>query len=247
MTSSSPQFPAFAPATNPDGPRYAIYFAPDTDTPLHRFGSTWLGRDAVSGAEVKQPKLDGIDAARQAELTATANNYGFHATLKPPFHLRDRNTAEQLLEEAAAFAYGRAPFQIRLVARDLSGFLALMQKESKAEMRELAADCVRHFDPMRALPSDAELEKRRAAGLSAQQEQMLQRWGYPYVMGEFRFHMTLSKRIKDDSERNALVQEILKHGAEALATPVTVDAISIFHQENRKAPFTRLGRFAFAS
>ena len=66
-------------------------------------------------------------------------------------------------------------------------------------------------------------------------------------MGEFRFHMTLSKRIKDDSERDALMQEILKHGAEALATPVAVDAISVFQQENRKAPFTRLGRFAFGS
>ncbi|WP_339852740.1 DUF1045 domain-containing protein [uncultured Nisaea sp.] len=247
MTSNSPQFPAFAPAVNPDGSRYAIYFAPDSDTPLHRFGSTWLGRDAVSGAALDQPGLDGIDAARQTELTATANNYGFHATLKPPFHLRDGNTADQLLEEAAAFAAARTPFQVQLVARDLSGFLALMQKESKAEMRELAADCVRHFDPMRALPGEAELEKRRAAGLSAQQEQMLQRWGYPYVMGEFRFHMTLSKRIKDDSERDALMQEILKHGAEALATPVAVDAISVFQQENRKAPFTRLGRFAFGS
>ncbi len=246
MTSSSPQFPAFNAATNPDGPRYAIYFAPDTDTSLHRFGSTWLGRDAVSGAAVERPKLDGIDAAQQAELTATANNYGFHATLKPPFHLRGGTTAEQLLEEAAAFALARAPFQVQLVVRDLSGFLALMQKESKAEMRELAADCVRHFDPMRALPGEAELEKRRAAGLSAQQEQMLQRWGYPYVMGEFRFHMTLSKRIKDANERNALMQEILKHGAEAMATPVAVDAISVFQQESKKAPFTRLGRFTFA-
>ena len=247
MTSKAPHFPAFAPAANPDGPRYAIYFAPDSDTPLHRFGSTWLGRDAVSGAALDQPALGAIDATRQAELTATANNYGFHATLKPPFHLRDGNTAEQLLEEAAAFASRRTPFQVQLVARDLSGFLALMQKESKAEMRELAADCVRYFDPMRALPGEAELEKRRAAGLSAQQEQMLQRWGYPYVMGEFRFHMTLSKRIKEDSERDALMQEILKHAAEALATPVAVDAISVFHQENKKAPFTRLGRFAFGS
>lgn len=247
MISSSPRFPAFGPATNPEGPRYAIYFAPDSDTLLHRFGSSWLGRDAVSGTTLEQPTLGTIDANRQAELTATANNYGFHATLKPPFHLRDGSTEEQLLEEAAAFASGRAPFQIRLVARDLSGFLALMQKESKAEMRELAADCVRHFDPMRALPGEAELEKRRASGLSAQQEEMLQRWGYPYVMGEFRFHMTLTKRIKDDSERDALMQEILKHGTEALATPVTVDAISVFHQENKTAPFTRLGRFAFAS
>ena len=247
MTISAPRFPAFAPATNSDGPRYAIYFAPDTDTSLHRFGATWLGRDAVSGAEVKQPELEGIDAARQDALTATARNYGFHATLKPPFHLRNGKTAEELLEMASSFAVGRVPFEVQIVVRSLSGFLALMQKQSKAEMQELAADCVRHFDPLRALPSETELEKRRAAGLSAQQELMLQRWGYPYVMGEFRFHMTLSQKISDESERRALMQEILKHGAETLASPVTIGAISVFHQENKKAPFTRLGRFAFES
>ena len=245
MTNNAPRFPASAPATKSDAPRYAIYFAPDTDTSLHRFGSSWLGRDAISGATVKQPELEGIDAVRQAALTATARNYGFHATLKPPFYLREGKTAEELLETASLFAADRASFQVQIVARSLSGFLALMQKQSKADMQELAADCVRHFDPLRAIPSETELEKRRAAGLSAQQELMLQRWGYPYVMGEFRFHMTLSKRITDESERSALMQEILKHGAEALATPVTIDAISVFQQENKNAPFTRLGRFAF--
>jgi hypothetical protein len=149
------------------------------------------------------------------------------------------------MDAAARFAAKRTAFEINLVARDLSGFLALMQKESKAAMRELAADCVRDFDPLRALPSDSELAKRREAGLSSQQELMLQRWGYPYVMNEFRFHMTLSKRLREDEQREALLREIVKHGAEALAAPVRVDAISIFHQENRSAPFLRLEHFPF--
>lgn len=245
MTSSSPSFPAHAPTADPDSPRYAIYFAPDADTVLHRFGSVWLGRDAISGEELPQPALDGFDAAAQKELTATACGYGFHATLKPPFHLKAGTTIEDLLDEAVRFSSTREAFEISLVLRDLSGFLALMQKDSKAAMRELAADCVRHFDPFRALPGEAELEKRRASGLSGQQEMMLQRWGYPYVMNEFRFHMTLSKRIRDDAEREALIREVLKHGAEAMATPVSIDAISVFRQENRKAPFLRLERFPF--
>ncbi|WP_193188802.1 DUF1045 domain-containing protein [Nisaea sediminum] len=245
MTSSTPNFPAPAPSTDPDSPRYAIYFAPDADTVLHRFGSSWLGRDAISGEELEQPALDGFDAESQKALTATARGYGFHATLKPPFHLKAGRTADDLMDQAARFAAGRASFEVNLVARDLSGFLALMQKESKAAMRELAADGVRDFDSLRALPSDAELEKRRAAGLSSQQELMLQRWGYPYVMNEFRFHMTLSKRIRDDEEREALLREILKHGADALATPVRIDAVSVFHQENRSKPFLRLGHFPF--
>ncbi|MBO6562689.1 MAG: DUF1045 domain-containing protein [Nisaea sp.] len=245
MTSSTPNFPAPAPSTDPDSPRYAIYFAPDAGTVLHRFGSTWLGRDAISGEELQQPALDGFDAETQKALTATARDYGFHATLKPPFHLKAGLSTEQLMDAADRFAAKRTAFEINLVARDLSGFLALMQKESKAAMRELAADCVRDFDPLRALPSEAELAKRREAGLSSQQELMLQRWGYPYVMNEFRFHMTLSKRLREDEQREALLREIVKHGAEALAAPVRVDAISIFHQENRSAPFLRLEHFPF--
>lgn len=245
MTSDSPHFPAPAPTANPDGPRYAVYFAPDRDTVLHRFGSAWLGRDAILGEDLKQPALTGFDSEQQGALTATARGYGFHATLKPPFHLKPGTSAEDLLEDATRFAAARAPFEIELVVRNLSGFIALMQKDSKAEMRELAADCVRHFDPLRALPSEADLEKRRAAGLSGEQELMLQRWGYPYVMNEFRFHMTLSKRIGDDAERDALIKEILAHGSEALAHPVKVDAISVFHQEHRKAPFLRLDHFPF--
>jgi len=245
MTSSTPNFPAPVPSADPDSPRYAIYFAPDVNTELHRFGSAWLGRDAISGEDLEQPALEGFDAETQKALTATARGYGFHATLKPPFHLKPGLTAEDLLDRAVRFAAGRKAFEIHLVLRDLSGFLALMQKESRAEMRELAADCVRDFDPLRALPSEAELEKRRAAGLSSQQELMLQRWGYPYVMNEFRFHMTLSKRIRDDAEREALMREILKHGAEALAAPVRIDAISVFRQKNRSAPFLRLEHFPF--
>lgn len=247
MPSNTPAFPTAAPSANPDGSRYAIYFAPDAGSALHEFGAHWLGRDAIAGTDVPRPALDGFTAEQQAELTRTANSYGFHATLKPPFHLSEGYTVDQLLAEAELFAAARHPFFIELVLRDLSGFLALMQKESKAEMRELAADCVRHFDPFRALPNDAELEKRREAGLSAQQEAMLQRWGYPYVMGEFRFHMTLSKRIKDDSEREALMREVLRLGEDALSAPVSIDSVSIFRQSDRKAPFTRLARFPFRS
>ncbi|UUX48433.1 DUF1045 domain-containing protein [Nisaea acidiphila] len=245
MTSSLPSFPAPAPSADPESPRYAIYFAPDADTELHRFGSAWLGRDTISGEDLTQPNLDGFDVAAQKDLTATACGYGFHATLKPPFHLKAGTSVEELLDEAVHFSSTREAFEVALVPRDLSGFIAFMQKESKAAMRELAADCVRQFDPFRALPGEAELEKRRAAGLSSQQELMLQRWGYPYVMNEFRFHMTLSKRIKDDAERAALMREVQKHGADAIAAPVSIDAISVFCQENRKAPFLRLEHFPF--
>ena len=66
-------------------------------------------------------------------------------------------------------------------------------------MADLAATLVAGMDDFRALPDDAELARRRAAGLSPAQEVLLQKWGYPYVMDEFRFHLTLSGRLDDDT------------------------------------------------
>ena len=52
--------------------------------------------------------------------------------------------------------------------------------------------------PFARPPGAAELERRRKAGLSAAQEKMLLRWGYPYVLDEFRFHLTLTGRLQPE-------------------------------------------------
>ena len=38
----------------------------------------------------------------------------------------------------------------------------------------------------------AELARRRSGGLTPRQEELLQRWGYPFVLEEFRFHLSLT-------------------------------------------------------
>ena len=153
--------------------------------------SGWAG--IVRAGEARtQPNVPGLSAERLAELTQSARGYGFHATIKPPFYLREGRSEAELLDAFAAFAKGREPFEVQLGLRSLGGFLALMMTPPDHRMSALAADAVRDLDPFRALPSEAELARRRKSGLSAQQETLLQQWGYPYVMGEFRFHMTLS-------------------------------------------------------
>jgi hypothetical protein len=62
--------------------RYAIYYSPNADTLFHRLASEWLGRDAWSGDAQRQPAIADIPA-----LTEEPRRYGFHATLKAPFHL----------------------------------------------------------------------------------------------------------------------------------------------------------------
>ena len=59
-------------------------------------------------------------------------------------------------------------------------------------LQALADACVEGVDRHRAPPDEAELARRRGAGLSPEREANLRRWGYPDVFETWRFHMTLT-------------------------------------------------------
>lgn len=240
-----PAFPEAEAAPEPAWPRYAIYFAPEPGSPLAEFGADWLGRDCVTGLDRPLPTVPGVTPDRLAAITESARNYGFHATLKAPFHLKPDRSPGALVDAASAFAAARRPIEVRLGLRALGGFLALMMTPPDHRVTALAADVVQELDGFRALPSEAELARRRRAGLSPQQEALLQRWGYPYVMGEFRFHMTLSSRLPDGPEREAVVAALEPRVAALTASPATIDAIALFRQDRRGGPFTMVKRFPF--
>lgn len=241
-----PRFPDIGGAEpDPSASRYALYVAPPPGSPLAEFGADWLGRDCATGETRAQPTVDGLDAERLAVLTQSARGYGFHATIKPPFYLRDGLGEADLVEAFAAFAAKREPFDVLLGLRSLGGFLALMLTPPDHRMNALAADAVRDLDSFRALPSEAELERRRAHGLSAQQETLLQQWGYPYVMGEFRFHMTLTARLPDGPERDAIVAALAPRVDAVTADPFRVDAVALFKQPTKGADFIQVQRFGF--
>ncbi|NQW11877.1 MAG: DUF1045 domain-containing protein [Alphaproteobacteria bacterium] len=246
---SFPIFPDPSDPANPDpdGPRYAIYFMPAPGSPLAELGADWLARDCASGETRPAPSVPGIEAGRLAELTESARFYGFHATLKPPFHLKPGHDQDQLAGMIERLAMGQTAFDVTLGLRSLGGFLALMITPPDYRMDALADACVRDLDAFRALPNEQELARRRDANLSAQQEALLQQWGYPYVMGEFRFHMTLSARLTDDAERALLWETLSARAAPVVAKPVTIDAIALFHQPSRGEPFNLVRRFPFAA
>jgi putative phosphonate metabolism protein len=240
-----PAFPNGPVEPEPAWPRYAVYYAPEPGSPLAEFGADWLGRDCASGAERPLPTVPGVPPERFAEITESARGYGFHATLKPPFHLKPGRSPDELAEAVAGFAATRAPIEVRLGLRSLGGFLALMTTPADHRVSALAADVVRELDGFRALPGDAELARRRNAGLSPQQEELLQRWGYPYVMGEFRFHMTLTARLPDGPEREAIVAALEPRVAAVTGEPIAIDAVAVFRQDRRGGPFAMTGRFPF--
>jgi len=229
-----------------DTGRYAVYFAPQPASALARFGAAWLGCDVAGNESVAQPVVAGIDRERLHAITAEPRHYSFHATLKPPFALAEGVDAAGLEEAVQALAGGFPAFTtppLRLTR--ISGFWALTLCEPCQAMDQLATLCVSKLDRFRAPPAPEELARRRRASLSPVQEALLARWGYPYVMEEFRFHLTLTARL-DPEEGAAVGRELATLVAPYCRTALPIDAISLFRQYHGAAPFRLLHRYALA-
>lgn len=226
--------------------RYALYFAPASDTALHRFGSSWLGRDAATGASVDRPPVEGFAPARLGEITGSAAHYGFHATLKPPFRLAAGCEEAALVAAVSRLAGERAPFAAPpLTLAPIDGWRALVLSAPCPQTQALCDEMVAALDAFRAAPDEAEIARRLAAGLSARQQALLQRWGYPYVFDEFRFHMTLTARLGD--EEGTLIDAALRPlAARHCREPLSVDAVSLFRQLGGE-PFRLVQRFPFTA
>lgn len=221
--------------------RHAIYFAPTPGTLFHDLGSRWIGRDAFTAETCEQPDLAGIGV-----VTGDPRRYGFHATLKPPFALRDTVNAEALLRAVAALAAGQAPFTVALKVAVLDQFLALVPREPSEALERLAERAVRDLDGFRQPPSEDELARRRLADLTPSQERHLAEWGYPYVFGDFRFHMTLTERLPPSYiERFKAAAEA--HFKSVLAEPIAIDGVTHFTEATRGAPFIATRQFPFSS
>jgi putative phosphonate metabolism protein len=217
--------------------RHAIYFTPPPGSPLHGLGSSWLGRDSVTGDILKQP-----DASLH-EVTKEARRYGFHATLKPPFVLKAGAQLSALQAGVQRLANQHHPIVTGpLQLQTLDGFLALVPEPPLVDVHALAADCVTLLDDFRLPPDKDELARRRAAGLSEAQEANLQRWGYPYVLDDFRFHLTLSRRLT--SGENKRVEAMARdHFKPVLGRALVIDSLAIATEPAPDLPLIEHARF----
>lgn len=224
--------------------RYAIYFAPGPDTPLWQFGRAWLGRCADSGEDVPQLALPGVERETLRALTAGPRLYGWHATLKPPFALHRGSSFHELDLAVRALAERIPAFDAAaLTLHTLGRFLALEPRAPSRPLDMLAAVCVTELDQFRAPPTEAELSRQRGGGLSPRQEALLRRFGHPYVLDEFRFHMTLTDPLPDEaiSELKSKLEPLLSPLG---AKPLAVDQLAIFHQAAPGQPFRNIKRYA---
>ena len=101
---------------------------------------------------------------------------------------------------------------------------------------------MRDFDRHRAPARPDDPDQRDPARLSPAEREHLERWGYPYVLDRFRFHMTLTGPL-DEPERSR-IREILEAALDPhLVGPVPVDQLALFVQTHRVAPFRVVARF----
>jgi putative phosphonate metabolism protein len=228
------------------GERYALYWAPPPASPLAELGARWLGRDVVSDVRAPRLRVASLDAARIEALTAEPRRYGLHATLKPPFALAPDADLAMLRQALVDFGARRSavplpPLRVTRVAH----FIALTLASPCPELDALAADCVTQFDRFRAPPPPAELARRRAAGLSAAEEAHLARWGYPYVLDCFRFHVSLTGPL-DPAEAETLLPALTHLFEPVIQSVMTITDIALFHEPRSGAPFRLIERVPLA-
>jgi len=220
-----------------DFPRYAIYYAPPAADPLARFGAGVLGYDAFSGREVPFPAEVAAVFADWPVLTNDPRKYGFHATLKAPFALAPGRDEAALLAAFDVFtAAPRAIPTIVPVVRAISGFIAIVPDEPSADLAALAQECVEAFEDFRAAMSPADRARRKPELLTPRQVEQLDRFGYPYVRDDFRFHMTLTGRLPPERGADVLALLQAQFGVLALTT-LRIDRIALFRQADAHSRF----------
>ena len=218
--------------------RYPLYFTPPREHPLTVAAAAWLGRDAFSGAPVPVADRCGLSPADHERLTAPPRRYGFHATIVAPFRPVPGVTPDDMAAAARSFAALCRPFAIRaLRVAPLEGFLALVPAQPEAALDVLAAAAVDHFAALRAPLTPAEIERRDPVRLSPRQRAYLERYGYPFVKEEFRFHMTLTDPVAEP-DASRLESGLASLFAPALREPVQLRAVSLFVEPEPGAPFT---------
>lgn len=223
--------------------RYAIYFAPRPG-PFARAAAHWLGWDAAAGRACAQPSLARLPRPLAA-LTAAPRRYGFHGTLKPPFRLAPGQDGAALRDALDALALRLAPVSLPgLRLGVLSRFLALTPEGETTALNALAARTVEALEPFRAPLTEAEIIRRQPALLTPRQRDLLARFGYPHVMEEFHFHLTLSDALTPD-EAAILAPLAEAHFAPVLPRPFTLADLCLFG-EDVEGRFHLLHRAALA-
>jgi hypothetical protein len=220
------------------GPRFAIYFVPDAQSALYQLGASVLGYDCYTGEQGLFPADIPLPVSEWRGITAAPRRYGFHATLKAPFFLAEGAKPSDL--EAALLACASsipAPPEFQPEVKLLEDFAAIVPGHAVPALDLAASQCVKDFDAFRAPLTAQDRERRLRSRLSLRQIENLDRWGYPYVFDDFRFHMTLTGDIGVSSR--AVMVDYLKTLFESRHSTglVRIDRLALVRQDDPQARF----------
>lgn len=223
--------------------RSGVYVAPRGASPLGERGARWLGRH-IDSQPAPAPAATSLDPERLAELTAEPRVYGFHAMLKPPFRLADDVDAAGLDGAVSDVAAAHAPVKIPALRVDVvRGFVALVPTGPVDGLAELERACVVDLDRFRRPPEELDVARRRRAGLTERQDELLLAYGYPWVLDEFAFHMSLTRRV-EPSEVGPVVDAATAWFTPEVLAPVVVDELCVVEQAAPGEPFVVVARHA---
>lgn len=218
--------------------RFSVYYTPREGAFAFR-ANDWLGREPGNHRDLPQPVLPGIGDPR--DITAEPRRYGFHGTIRAPFRLAEGVDEAQLRATVAGLAARLPPVVCDgLRVEVLDGFIALTPVGCEAVILELGAAVVEETNSLRAPLTEAEISRRRPDRLSPRQRELLDRWGYPHVMDEFRFHLTLTDRL---DQPEPVRQALETYFAPVLPRPFSIEDLCLFG-EDRSGRFHLLHRYA---
>ncbi|MDF3607409.1 DUF1045 domain-containing protein [Paracoccus sp. DMF-8] len=217
--------------------RYAIYHLPDGA--LGRWGAEWLGWDARRGRALPHPDIAGLDPAT---LTATPRRYGFHATMKAPFHLAEGVGPDDLADALQVLAGRHAPFDMALHLSQDWGFLALRPAATPpTALAALESALVRGLDRFRAPLTARDIARRRPEALPPQARAHLGDWGYPFVLDLFHYHLTLTGALPA-ADLTRISAALAPQLPGLLARPMPVAAMALAG-EDQDGFFHRIAEF----
>jgi hypothetical protein len=224
--------------------RFSVYHVLEPDDPLYCLGSRILGRCLYRSMAVPPPwplssKRHRVKAAK----------YGFHATLVAPF--KTNEPTDKLIETLHHLA-GRlrsaelGPLELSLLEQ---GFPALVPADSTPEVFNLEKELVIGLCPFRLPPEPPELARREP--LSSRQRVLAQKWGYPYVLEEFRYHLTLGDRVPEainnpesaDFLRDSFMDQLALLLPDELLFSRSIKKICLCRQPDRESFFEIITEF----
>ncbi|MDR2443524.1 MAG: DUF1045 domain-containing protein [Deltaproteobacteria bacterium] len=205
--------------------RYAIYYVPKMESQLYKLGRQALGYCLYLGRPYPS-------ASAPTEKAAV---YGFHATIIAPFRTASsRQDITDILSSASKLLFPVNLTGLKLVGLS-PGFPALAIDAGNYKLAVLERTLLELLTEVRLPPTEDEINKRGI--LTARQMEYVQKWGYPWVLEEFRFHLTLGDIVTDPIELKKKIATLSVIFTPKVLTSVVLDSLALCVQDKPKSYF----------